>query len=337
MNEQALCQKSVETASPTKRLARPSHLIGLILILALIVVGGWVVLWKFSGDFFAVLVDPDAVQPVLIGATSLPETADEPVPPNSITAKINQELIDNADHPLDPLLEMARASVSVVDEQVQDYTATIIKRVRWQGRLQEEQFVFCKIRHGRAATDSEQAIPFSVYTRFLKPKAGQEAIWVEGHNDNKLIGHGPPGLFNVLTLHLDIDSSLAMNGNRYSIKHIGMLNLIKEMLEKGERDRPYGDCEVRIARNIPVGKALCTRLEIVHPHQASHFEFHRAEIYIDDQRNLPIAYLGYLWPDEPGGIPKLLERYQYTDIKTNVGLTDRDFDPANEEYRFPGN
>ncbi|MFM7739362.1 MAG: DUF1571 domain-containing protein, partial [Planctomycetota bacterium] len=30
------------------------------------------------------------------------------------------------------------------------------------------------------------------------------------------------------------------------------------------------------------------------------------------------------------------EEYTYIEVKLNVGLTDKDFDPANEEYEFPG-
>ncbi|MFN9879806.1 MAG: DUF1571 domain-containing protein, partial [Planctomycetota bacterium] len=28
--------------------------------------------------------------------------------------------------------------------------------------------------------------------------------------------------------------------------------------------------------------------------------------------------------------------YTYLEVQVNVGLTDKDFDPANEEYAFPG-
>ncbi len=261
----------------------------------------------------------------------------EDIPPTAVTAKINQELVELAEHPLDPLLVLARAGADYLQENVQDYTATIVKRVRWRGRLQDEQHVACKIRHAVCTPDPETSIPFSVYTRFLKPKAGQEAIWVQGCHDDKIVAHGPPGLLNVMTIRLDPEGSLAMSGNRYPIQSIGMLNLILQMIEKGEHDRKLGDCEVKITRNVMIGDARCTRLEIIHHEADDRFDFHQAEIYIDDDRNLPIAYRGFTWPDEPGGQPKLLERYLYKDIEINVGLTDRDFDPRNPDYNFPGN
>ena len=272
--------------------------------------------------------------PVEIDASNA--TVDE-VEITSITACISQEIIDEAEHPLDPLLEMAKLGVEVVRKNVQDYEATIVKRVRWKGKLQGEEFVRCKIRHAYCdANEPGSSIPFSVYTRFLKPKAGQEAIWIKGCRENKIIAHGPPGLLNVLSLKLDPSSSMAMKGNRYTIESIGMLNLLEKMIEKGENDRKLGDCVVRITRSIRLGGASCTRFEIIHPENTGVYDYYKAEIYIDDDRNLPIAYRGYDFPDSPGGRPKLIERYFYKDININVGLQDQDFDPANERYQFPG-
>ncbi len=340
MIEPAIRHDSARSPIAANRLALSGQLMR-FLALSAVAAGGLAFVYCLYGDVFAPNDESNQelneIHPVTIGESSLTPVGDAEIPSTALTAFITQEVIDNAEHPLDPLLEMARNAIQFVEINVQDYSATIIKQVRWQGKLQSEEYIACKVRHGVYDPDPAKSIPFSVYTRFLKPKAGQEAIWVEGCNDDKLIAHGPAGLLNVLTLRLDPEGSLAMKGNRYTIRSIGMLNLIKLMLEKGERDLAHDDCEVTITRNIPVDGANCTRLMIVHHEQMGHFDFHKAEIYIDDERNLPIAYRAWLWPEEPGGKPLLLESYLYTDIKTNLGLTDRDFDPANGEYKFPGN
>ena len=262
--------------------------------------------------------------------------ADDPAlaPPCSITSTISQEAIEAAEHPLDPLMEMAHFAVKVVEENVQDYTATIIKRVRSGGKLHGEQHMFCKIRH--ESGNSEEKTPFSVYTRFKKPKSlkGQEAIWVEGENDDKLIAH-TTGILNVISFHLDPEGPVAMRGNRYSIRNIGMLNLIKKMIRKGEEERKYGECQVLVHRDVKVGNANCTRIEIIHPEPRDYFDFYMAKIYFDDELDIPIAYESYLWPSVKGGKPPLIERYYYSDVKLNVGLTDEDFDPANKSYSYP--
>ena len=280
----------------------------------------------------------DIVEPVVFSEPEPESIAAEPEPvsPVAITACISQEAIDNADHPLVPLIEMAKYGADYIQNHVQDYTAVITKQVRWKGKLQPEEKMFCKIRHQICDGESETKIPFSVYTRFIAPKRGQEAIWVKGCHDGKLVAHGPKGLLNLMTVYLEPDSRMAMSGNRYTIESIGMLNLIKKMVEQGTQDMKHEDCEVKLTRNFMVNDRRCTRLEIIHNEPAEHFEFHRAEIYIDDELNLPIAFRSFIWPDEPGGKPRLLERYYYTDIKINVGLTGADFDPANDSYDYPG-
>jgi hypothetical protein len=58
---------------------------------------------------------------------------------------------------------------------------------------------------------------------------------------------------------------------------------------------------------------------------------------MDDQLQIPIRYAAYDWPLQPGGDvgeDELIEEYTYVNIKTNIGLEDGDFDPANKEYNM---
>ena len=356
MNEKAIDNNlRNQTANPAcQRLALPGQLLRLVSLLLLTVLIGAFCYYLYN-DFLGpgsietdsdlVIIDESGSQTVVLDSTEINsvaapveiQEAEDHIELDSITACISQEIIDDAEHPLDPLLEMARRGVEVVRRNVRDYEATIVKRVRWQGKLQGEEFIRCKIRHAcDDPEDPDNCTPLSVYTRFLRPKAGQEAIWMQGCNDGKIIAHGPPGLLNVLSLKLDPSSSMAMRGNRYTIESIGMLNLLEKMITRGEHDRQYDSCVVKLTRNVRVGTATCTRFEIIHPDPSKYFDYHKAEIYIDDERNLPIAYRGYDFPESPSGRPKLIERYFYKDILINVGLTDEDFDPSNENYQFPG-
>ena len=60
-----------------------------------------------------------------------------------------------------------------------------------------------------------------------------------------------------------------------------------------------------------------------------------AEIYVDEERLVPLRYSAYDWPAKEGAKPSLMEEYIYRDLKLNVGLQEKDFDPDNEEYDFP--
>ena len=137
---------------------------------------------------------------------------------NRITAGISQSTIDTAEHPIDPLLTIAELALTEIEQNVQDYSATLSSQVFFNGKLQEEKYLFCKIRHARAMP-AGKAIPFSVYTKFLKPQSlvGQEAIWVDGWHQGNLVAH-IGGWGNVMRFYLDPDGSLAMEGNRYPVQ-----------------------------------------------------------------------------------------------------------------------
>ncbi len=320
--------------NPTSRRLIPGCLltgIGLILIFAM---GAY-----FVHPLVRIDVDPDKTRPVVVSAPShikisSNDTELSSLPDGAITASITQQVIDSADHPFDPLLKLADDSIDSIDRNIRDYTATLVSQVFVDGKLQPEKYLKVKIRH--ANTRDGIQTPFSVYTCFLKPKenVGQEVIWVAGQNDGNIVAH-TTGLLNVKRFYLDPDGSIAMEGNRYPIGDIGMRNLIVKMREFGEKDRQHGECIVKIQRNVEINGCTCTRIQAAHPYQRDHFDFHIARIYIDDARNIPIAYEGYLWPDKEGEPAPLLEKYYYTDVKLNIGLTDEDFDASNKAYNFP--
>lgn len=260
----------------------------------------------------------------------------DPTKPPSLTAQLTAAEIAAAEHPFDPLLKLADQALIEIDSSVRDYTATLNSQVFADNQLQPPKTLQCKIRHARQTADGKQ-IPFSVYTKFVQPAntAGQEVIWVDGWHDGNLVVH-LSGWGNLMNFYLDPDGARAMQGNRHPIRQIGFRNLIVEMQKVARHDREHGECEISIERNVLLNGRSCTVIQALHPVERSHFEFHKARIYIDDALNLPVAYEGFLWPQKTGDDPPLLEKYYYTDIELNVGLKDLDFDPANPDYDFPG-
>ncbi|HMP78602.1 MAG TPA: DUF1571 domain-containing protein [Pirellulaceae bacterium] len=252
-------------------------------------------------------------------------------------AGLSQSTIDAAEFPLDPVLEIASAAKQYIEENIRDYTSIMINQVRIGSRpIREEQFMYCKIRHRHTTAEGEEK-PFSIYTRFVAPQnvLGQEAIWVEGQNNGKIIGHAA-GLLNVARFWLDPEGPIAMEGNLHPMYQMGFARFLDILLEKGLRDRECTDCQVTLTRNITIDERPCLLLEVKHPEQKGDIDFHIARIYIDIGHQIPIGYEGYLWPEKPGDPPLLIEKYLYTQIQLNVGLTDADFDPDNPEYDFPG-
>ena len=184
--------------------------------------------------------------------------------------------------------------------------------------------------------------PLSVYLNFQKPAnvAGREVIWMEGANNGKLCAHEGGLLGKLPALWLPPNGALAMKGNLYPITEIGIENLVAKLIVRGNREKaadPMGTATVVTIRpGAKLDKRPCTILEISHPEMKGGFEFQLAQVFIDDEYNLPVRYLAYGWP-APGQKGNLiLEEYNYTKIKFNVGLTDNDYSPANPNYKFRG-
>ena len=239
------------------------------------------------------------------------------------------------EHPLDPALRIARQSLRHIHADIADYTVLIVKRERVNGTLSDFQYLRAKIRN-RKVKGERTLVPFSVYLKFLKPNSvkGREVIWVEGQNNGKLIAH-EGGFKNLFRVQLPPNGLMAMMGQRYPITNIGFEHLAAELIRKGDRDRQRGECNVQFFREAKVFERVCTRIVVTHPVPRPYFDFSRAEIFLDDELNVPIRYAAWTWPQQAGGEPLLLEEYTYTKLELNVGLTNKDFDPDNSRYNFP--
>jgi len=228
------------------------------------------------------------------------------------------------EHPLMPALRWAYDGVGNI-EKLRDYSATMVKRERISGKVGEPEYMFVKVRHE----------PFSVYMYFMGPAdlKGREVIFVQGRNKDKLLAHAT-GLQGKLlgTLELEPTGPVAMRGNRYPLTEIGILNMVRRLVEVGEQDVKYGECEVKFFKGAKINNRVCTCIQVVHPVPRRNFLFHVARIFVDDEFNVPIRYESYDWPEQPGGPPRLLEEYTYLNLKLNNGFTDTDFDPRS----YPG-
>jgi len=230
-------------------------------------------------------------------------------------------------HPLVPALELAQQGLTKMAGTIHDYSCTVVKRERIDGKLGEHEYMFAKIRQR----------PFSVYLYFLGPDSvkGQEVLYVAGANDGNMLAHAGSGVRAMVgTVSLKPQSMLAMQGNRYPVTEIGMENLARRLVEVAEHDKQFGECDVNFYPNAKVNGRICTCVQVVHPVPRRNFRFHLARVFIDDELTLPIRYEAYDWPQEAGGAPVLMEEYTYMNVKINNGFTDADFDPKNTAYKF---
>lgn len=255
-------------------------------------------------------------------AASTPSQA----PPAKTAIVIKRQVATESNQPLDKALSLAKSSLEALDE-VKDYTCVFVKQERVDGQLLDEERLEMKVRHK----------PFSVYMRFIQPEslAGQEAIYVEGGNDGKLVAHANGLKGKVVgTISLDPTGFLAMRNNRYPITNAGMKNLVTLLVQLGQRKDLLKDCRVAFIDDGKIGDRSCMLIEISNPRPVGDFRLAKAKIWLDREWNVPLGFESWEWPKR-GKEPLLAERYQYLQVKFDEELGDRDFDPANPEYAFP--
>jgi len=202
--------------------------------------------------------------------------------------------------------------------KVNDYVAVFHKQERVKGTLLPEKTFYFKFQK-----------PTKVYMKWIeKPPKETEALYVEGGYDNKVIVHrtGIPG---VETLSLDPKGLIAMRNNRHPITELGFGFLIKELRRNLEMALCNRELQIiKLSDELFEGRPA-TILEVKanpcagHEYYASHMICH-----IDKELCLPV---GVSFFDER---EELFEKYSFTEVKLNVGLTEKDFSRDNGEYRF---
>jgi hypothetical protein len=210
-------------------------------------------------------------------------------------------------------------------QTVNDYTCTFYKRERVEGNLTPLHIMTMKVR----------TKPQSIYLRFQRPAHGREAIYIAGRNSGRILAHDV-GLNKLLagTLQLEPTSAQAMEDNRHPITEAGIGPLIDTVAKRWAVELNPDDSILTFRDDMLVGSSRCSMIESTHPHRRPHFLFHKVKVYIDQELGLPIRFEAYNWPKLPHAEAELVEEYNYSNLKLNVGLHDIDFDIANTTYSF---
>ena len=202
------------------------------------------------------------------------------------------------------------------------------KRERIGGKLLDYEYMFVKLRQK----------PFSVYMYFLGPAdvKGQEVIYVEGQNNGNMWAHGV-GIKNTMfgTVSLKPDGPVAMQNQRYPLTELGILNMTRRLVEVGEDNKHYGECEVKFYEGAKINGRVCTCIEVVHPVPRRNFVFHLARIFVDKELNLPIRYESYDWPKEPGGPPRVDGGVHLSESETEQRVHRRRFRHQESQLQVP--
>jgi hypothetical protein len=233
-----------------------------------------------------------------------------------------------ASHQLEPFLQLARSSRNAVTA-VRDYQATFTKqelvgRTLYSGRMA------MKLRHD----------PFSVYLRFIDQNNGREVLYAGPRYQYKMMAHEAPGTLSAIvgTISLEPNSARAMAEGRHPITEIGMAKMMDSLIRQWEGEMKFKDPQDPKVYYYPdaklAGQIECKAAITRHENPQHPFRFYETRVFFDKKSNFPIRLEQYGSPDQAHPQAYLVEQYIYTNIKTNVGLSDNDFDLRNRNYRF---
>ena len=218
---------------------------------------------------------------------------------------------------LDEAVARLRAAQAAYAE-VRDYVAVLHREERVGGELEEPEIIQLKFRK-----------PFQVYLKWIGPAhAGRELLYVDGWNQNRIMVHDG-GALSFLTLSLDPNGSLALRSSRHPVTDTGIGRMLEVVSESMDRALAAGELEIVESRPNTVFGRRAHRFEGRLPSDPRKgYYAPRVVMDFDLESKLPIQIAIY---DAEG---RLLERYGYEHLQLNVGLSARDFDPANPDYNF---
>lgn len=229
---------------------------------------------------------------------------------------------ESAPHPLVAAIRIARQSVGRIAAHP-GYSCVFAKKEVVDDHM-IEQTIALKVRHN----------PFSVYMYFREPRAGREVIFVEGKNENRLLVH-ETGLASLIgTLALAPEDPRVRAENRHPITKAGIVRTVEAQMAIWESERQYGETEVRYFEDAKLGEMVCKVVESNHPQPRKQFAFQTTRLWIDVKTGYPVRLQQYAFPKKQGTKGPLVEDYSFTELKTDVELTDRDFDVENPAYNF---
>jgi hypothetical protein len=198
-------------------------------------------------------------------------------------------------------------------ESVRDYSCELERQERVKEKIRVESGI--RVRFMK---------PFSIYLRWTKEAKGKEALYCQGHYNDRVVYHSG-GFFRCITLKLAPRGSLAMRGNRHPITEAHIGHFIAVIEHEALRGLERGEGTVRSQGVVSHDGRTASRYRAEFPEG---YYARVVDVDIDAELGLPIR----IEARDAGGA--LLEMYHFTDIRLNPGFTGNDFDINNPEYGF---
>lgn len=228
----------------------------------------------------------------------------------------------------DPLAALRELRTKHLQE-VRDYRCTLVKQELLDSGLSAEQELEVIFRQE----------PYSVVLHWVR-NAGlaNRAVYVKGkwtdegaddpaERELALCQPGKLGSFFLKSIKMPIHGFAAKGAARRSIDEFGFGRTLDLLIKYCETAKGRGELTLEFRGE---GRFDGRPVWVLHRHlpytgESGIYPDRTAEIYIDQELHVPVAV--YCYSDDEQKPENLLGKYEYRDIRFNVGLTDADFAP----------
>lgn len=263
-------------------------------------------------------IDAQELTEVVASATSLPAGIISVAVLESVSATDPASQGD-ADVVTQLLADIAAARSSAAE--LSSYTAVLEMQEEVDNTLRPLDRIQIKVRRE----------PFSVYMHW--DDTGQEVLFADGHNNNRLLVKPTKGLAVLKRLwRLEPNCRMAKQSCRYPITASGIENLaarIQEFYAVRDDWSVVAACSISDAT---VAESEVRAYEIRFQNKEVSSEYLGSRFCFDKATGLLISVDNYGWSDT--GQPRLIEHYVYHSINSAKDLQDEDFVETNSEYGF---
>ncbi|NLX04275.1 MAG: DUF1571 domain-containing protein [Phycisphaerae bacterium] len=195
--------------------------------------------------------------------------------------------------------------------QIRDYTCLFVKQELVQGKLTKEQHIEVKFREG----------PFAVFMQWVKnPSLVDHVLYVKGrHGDKALVKPaGVLGWFVPTHVKRGVNSPDSAKVSRRRLDQFGFGNALDLIHETNTRAEKAGDLKLTYKGEGQIDDRKTFVLERKLPDKPEYPD-QKLVVHVDQEWLVPVATYCY------DAHNRLLGKYEYRDVKLNVGLSWKEF------------
>ncbi len=215
-------------------------------------------------------------------------------------------------------------------QEVTDYRCTMIKQELLGSGMSAEQEIEVRFRQAPYSVMMEWVRNAGLASRVLYVKGQWTNPQAEdpAHRERAVCQPGAVAKLFVKSIKMPIHGSMARRTARRSIDEFGFGRTLDLLIKYCEIAKSRDELRLtfRGSTHFDGRPVWVIRRHLPYTGEGGRYPDRSTDIFIDQEYRVPVAV--YCYSDDAHSSANLLGKYEYRDIRFNVGLTEADFEPA---------